>query len=177
MGYRNVIEGGCTVKLVPPCRRPAKRFRNNHFCPMAWRSINPTRQGDSTLPKSVNAGDIAAPFSNYSHGMLVSAESDLLFCSGQLGNAPDGSVPEGCAAQAEQCFANAEAILRAAGMGLSDVVRINAYVTAREHMAPYMEVRNRLFAEPYPASTLVIVSGFSRPEFVVEVEVVAARRS
>ncbi|MGQ2901597.1 RidA family protein [Neoaquamicrobium sediminum] len=144
---------------------------------MAWRSINPTRQGDSTLPKSVNAGDIAAPFSNYSHGMLVSAESDLLFCSGQLGNAPDGSVPEGCAAQAEQCFANAEAILRAAGMGLSDVVRINAYVTAREHMAPYMEVRNRLFAEPYPASTLVIVSGFSRPEFVVEVEVVAARRS
>jgi 2-iminobutanoate/2-iminopropanoate deaminase len=128
------------------------------------------------LPKSVKAGDIAAPFSNYSHGMLVPAECDLLFCSGQLGNAPDGSVPEDCAAQAEQCFANAEAILRAAGMGLSDVVRINAYVTAREHMAPYMEVRNRLFSEPYPASTLVIVSGFSRPEFVVEVEVVAARQ-
>jgi enamine deaminase RidA (YjgF/YER057c/UK114 family) len=37
-----------------------------------------------------------------------------------------------------------------------------------------MEVRNTLFAEPLPASTLIIVSGFARPEFLVEIEVVAA---
>ena len=52
-----------------------------------------------------------------------------------------------------------------------DVVRINAYVTGREHLRPYMDVRNRRFAAPYPASTLMIVSGFARPEFVVEIEV------
>ncbi len=40
--------------------------------------------------------------------------------------------------------------------------------------APYMEVRDRLFAEPLPASTLMIVSGFARPEFKVEIEVIAA---
>lgn len=128
------------------------------------------------MSKSVLATDIAPPFSNYSHGMLVPARADILFCSGQLGVAADGSVPEGCAAQAKLCFANIEAVLRAAGMDLGDIVRINAYVTAREHMAPYMDVRNRLMAAPYPASTLMIVSGFSRPEFVVEVEAVAARR-
>ena len=35
-----------------------------------------------------------------------------------------------------------------------------------------MDVRDRLFADPAPASTLMIVSGFARPEFKVEVEVV-----
>ena len=41
-------------------------------------------------------------------------------------------------------------------------------------LRPYMDVRNKRFRPPFPASTLVIVSGFARPEFVVEVEVVAA---
>ena len=41
-------------------------------------------------------------------------------------------------------------------------------------MKPYMEVRDRLFPNPAPASTLLIVSGFSRPEFKIEIEVVAA---
>ncbi|CAH1657176.1 RidA family protein [Hyphomicrobiales bacterium] len=123
---------------------------------------------------AVNASDIAPPFSNYSHGVLVPGNSRLLFCSGQLGVAPDRKVPDGCKAQAELCFANIQAVLRQAGMTLANVVRINAFVTARDHMAPYMDVRNALFPAPYPASTLMIVSGFSRPEFVVEIEAIAA---
>jgi len=42
-------------------------------------------------------------------------------------------------------------------------------------MAGYMRVRDRFVGDPPPASTLMIVSGFSRPEFVVEVETIAAR--
>lgn len=129
---------------------------------------------NTVMNTAINASDIAAPFSNYSHGVLVPAHSRVLFCSGQLGVAADGQVPDGCEAQAELCFANIAAVLRQAGMGLADVVRINAYVTSREYMAPYMAVRNALFPAPYPASTLMIVSGFSRPEFVVEIEAVAA---
>ncbi len=97
-----------------------------------------------------------------------------MFCSGQLGIAGDGSVPADCAGQARLCFDNIAAILGEAGMTLRDVVRINAYVTGREHLQPYMDVRNSLFAAPYPASTLMIVAGFARPEFVVEIEAVAA---
>jgi enamine deaminase RidA (YjgF/YER057c/UK114 family) len=118
-----------------------------------------------------------APLAAYSHGVLVTAGSDLLFCSGQLGIGPDRQVPEEAGAQAELCFANIGAILAACGMGFPDVVRINAYVTDRAHMAPYMAVRDRLFPAPSPASTLMIVSGFTRAEFKVEVEVVAARGS
>ena len=60
------------------------------------------------------------------------------------------------------------------GWTLGDIVRINAYVTDRAHLRPYMDVRDRLFSSPAPASTLMIVSGFARPEFKVEVEVIAA---
>lgn len=79
-----------------------------------------------------------------------------------------------CVGQAVLCFHNVSSILAEIGWGLDHVVRINAFVTGREHMADYMAVRNRLFSEPYPASTLMIVTGFSRPEFVVEVEAIAA---
>lgn len=117
---------------------------------------------------------IMPPFARYSHGIEVPAGSRLVFCSGQLGIGPDAAVPGTAGAQAELCFANIAAVLAEAGMGLDNVVRINAYVTDRAHLPAYMAVRDRLFAEPYPASTLMIVSGFAREAFVVEVEVVAA---
>lgn len=120
---------------------------------------------------------IRPPLAAYSHGIEVPPGMRLVFCSGQLGIAGDGSVPADCAGQAELCFANIAAILAEAGMGLEHVVRINAYVSAREHMQPYMQVRDRLFSAPFPASTLMIVTGFSRPEFVVEIEAIAAAQA
>src|SRR5690606_33898875 len=108
------------------------------------------------------------------HGVLVPEGQQLVFCSGQLGIDASGNVPADCAGQAQLCFHNIEQTLGEAGWTLANVVRVNAFVTSREHMADYMAVRNRLFSEPYPASTLVIVSGFSRAEFVVEIEVIAA---
>lgn len=119
---------------------------------------------------------IRAPFARYSHGIEVPAGYRLLYVSGQLGIGADDAIPKDTADQARLCFSNIEAVLREAGMQLSDIVRINAYVTGREHLRPYMEVRNALFSDPAPASTLMIVSGFARPEFTVEVEAVAAAR-
>ena len=59
-------------------------------------------------------------------------------------------------------------------MTLADLVRINAYVTARDCLQGYMTVRDLYISDPPPASTLMIVAGFARPEFLVEVEVIAA---
>ena len=118
--------------------------------------------------------DIHPPFAPYSHGIVVPPGQRLVFCSGQLGIGADKSVPPDCAGQARICFSNIAAILREAGLGLEHIIRINAYVTGREYLPDYMAVRNTLFAAPYPASTLMIVSGFARPEFVVEVEAIAA---
>jgi len=117
---------------------------------------------------------IRPPFARYSHGVEVPAGKRLILCSGQLGIAPDETVPEDAGAQADLCFASIAAILGEAGLGLGDIVRLNTYVTDRDYLRPYMEVRDRLFAHPAPASTLMIVSGFARPEFKVEVEATAA---
>ena len=67
------------------------------------------------------------------------------------------------------------AILGEAGMSLADIIRINAYVSAAEYLSGYMRVRDEFVGAPAPASTLMIVQGFARPEFKVEVEAVAAR--
>jgi len=117
---------------------------------------------------------IHPPFAPYNHGILVPEGQRLVFCSGQLGISADKQVPADCVGQTRICFESIAAILAEADMTLGNIVRINAYVTGREHLPDYMAVRNALFSEPFPASTLMIVSGFARPEFVVEVEVIAA---
>ena len=119
---------------------------------------------------------VAPPFARYSHGIEVPAGMRLVATSGQLGLRADGTVPEGARAQAELCFAACTAILDVAGMGPGDVIRINAFVTARAHMEGYMAARDAWLTDAarVPASTLVIVSGFTRPEFLVEVDVTAA---
>ena len=120
---------------------------------------------------------IRPPFAAYSHGTHVPAGAEWVLTSGQLGIAADDTVPEDVRAQADLCFAACEAILAEAGFARGDTVRINAFVTDRAHMAGYMAARDAWCAglARLPASTLVIVSGFTRPEFKVEVEVTAAR--
>ena len=124
--------------------------------------------------KTLTPADIHPPFANYAHGIAVRARH-LVVTSGQLGIAPDGTVPGDAKGQAELCFANIDAILCEAGLSRQNILRLNAYVTSREHMAGYMAARDAYLAEMkhIPASTLMIVSGFTRPEFVVEVEALA----
>lgn len=116
------------------------------------------------------------PFANYAHGVEIPAGWRIVQTSGQLGANPDDSVPESPRAQADICFGNITEILAAAGMGAGDVAHITAYVTDRAHMAGYMAARDAFLGdlERVPSSTLLIVSGFTRPEFKVEVEVMAA---
>jgi enamine deaminase RidA (YjgF/YER057c/UK114 family) len=118
---------------------------------------------------------IRPPFANYSHAVEVPPGARLLLASGQLGITLDDEVPDDAGAQAELCFRAIGAILQSAEMDFSDIVRINAFVSAREHLKPYMEARDRFVSTPGPASTLMIVSGFAREVFKVEVEVIAAK--
>lgn len=126
--------------------------------------------------KPLHPPGIAPPFARYSHGVEIPAGQRIVRTAGQLAIGEDGAVAEGSEAQAHQCFVNIAVILAEAGMGLRDVFHISAYVTDRAHMAGYMAARDAVLASSknLPSSTLMIVSGFTRPEFVVEVEVWAA---
>jgi enamine deaminase RidA (YjgF/YER057c/UK114 family) len=120
---------------------------------------------------------ILAPTSIYSHAIEVSEKSRLLFVSGQIPVAPDGTCPPDFASQARQCWRNLAAVLSSADMELSDLVRVQAFVTRREHLESYREIRNRIVESTRPAHTLLVVSSLGRPEWLVEIEAVAAKSS
>jgi 2-iminobutanoate/2-iminopropanoate deaminase len=117
---------------------------------------------------------IRPPFARYSYGVEIPPGYRILVCSGQLGIDAGDQVPDTVEGQTGLCFRNIGAVLDEAGLGFADVVRINAFVTGREHLKGYMAARDQFIADPPPASTLMIVGGFARPEFLVEVEVIAA---
>lgn len=114
----------------------------------------------------------AAP--TYSHAAVLAPGAKRVLISGQVGMEPDGSVPETPAAQIEQTYRNLKTVLAAHGLGLSDIVRQRIFVTDRDVLAPYREVRARFMGDHAPVSTLLIVSGLTDPRLVVEIEVEAA---
>lgn len=126
--------------------------------------------------RTLNPAHISPPLARYAHGVEVSGPARMIRTSGQLGVRADGSVPATVEEQARVCFANIRAILAEGRMGPSDICHISAWLTDRDDLRAYMAARDEFLADTgnLPASTLLIVAGFSRPEFKVEVEVWAA---
>ena len=126
------------------------------------------------MNKSYNPATVAAP-AGYSHGVEFGADARVLHIAGQLGVAPDGSFARDIRGQAAQAWKNIENVLAAAGMELKDLVKVNHYLTRKEDIAGYREVRARVLGELRPASTLLVISALAREEALVEVEAVAAK--
>jgi 2-iminobutanoate/2-iminopropanoate deaminase len=126
-------------------------------------------------PRRINPARIRRPFAAYSHGLLVPPGATLLVTSGQLGVSLDDDIPDDIEAQCVLCFENLAAILADGGMDFADVVRFSGFVTDRSYFPIYGAVRSRYVSGDAFTSTLLIVSGFTRPEFKVEVEVTAAK--
>lgn len=126
------------------------------------------------MKQPINPAGVRKPFGGYNHGLAVPS-GVMLVTSGQLGIRPDDTIPESVEEQAVICFEAIGAILGEAGMSFADVIRISGFVTRREDFAPYMAVRDRYTLDPKPVSTLLVVGGFTRPEFKVEVEVTAVK--
>jgi enamine deaminase RidA (YjgF/YER057c/UK114 family) len=127
------------------------------------------------MHRAITPSGIAPPLARYSHAMEVAPGLRWVVCSGQIGMDADGSIPGDAERQAELCFGKIKAILAEAGMAVSDIVRINTYVTGREHLKGYQAARDRFVGTPPPASTLLVIAGLSRPELFVEIEVLAAK--
>jgi 2-iminobutanoate/2-iminopropanoate deaminase len=125
--------------------------------------------------RRLNPNTIHPPFANYAHGLEVNPGARLVFCSGQLGIGRDGVIPDDVESQARLCFRAIISILDEASMSLADLVRVNAYVASAQYLGGYMKVRDEFVGKPPPASTLMIVQGFARPEFKIEIEAIAAR--
>jgi enamine deaminase RidA (YjgF/YER057c/UK114 family) len=126
-----------------------------------------------------NPRTVAAPFGDrFAHvARLDLPGGALLTLAGQVAVDDDGRVvaPGDAGKQAERIFELIEALLRAHGAGLPDVLHIRTFMTDLGDLPAYGAVRRRLFpGSPPPASTTVQVSGLFLPGAVLEVEVTAA---
>ena len=117
---------------------------------------------------------MAPPAANYAHAVLSEAMTRWLHTAGVVPTAPDGSVSEGLGEQADQVWTNIGAILGEAGMSAADVVSVTTYVVVGQELAPVMRARDAFLDGRRVASTLVTVPELARPQWLVEVAVIAA---
>jgi 2-iminobutanoate/2-iminopropanoate deaminase len=123
--------------------------------------------------KRTNPPELSKP-TGYTH-VVEAAGGKTVYISGQIALDKDGRVvgQEDMKAQAEQVFKNLQAALAAAGASFKDVVKMNTYTTDMAQVQAIRDVRARYFGEVTPASTLVQVVHLARPEFMLEIEVIA----
>jgi enamine deaminase RidA (YjgF/YER057c/UK114 family) len=125
--------------------------------------------------KRHNPAGVASAFSNYALAVEVPANARWLYISGQVGVDAKGDLADGVLAQHEQAWRNVLAILAEADMGPRDIVKVTAYLTRQEDTGVYREVRDAMLEGADPASTLVVVAGLANPDWLVEIEAVAAK--
>ena len=113
--------------------------------------------------------------SRVAHGVEVPPGARLLFTNGQVGTKPDGITPKTTAGQAEVVFTRVAAVLAAANMGLSDIVRLTVFLTDQEDVGTFVEVRDRVMGDHKPGAIILVVKALARPELRIEIEAVAAR--
>jgi enamine deaminase RidA (YjgF/YER057c/UK114 family) len=122
-----------------------------------------------------NPDGVRPPAGLYTHSVEVAPNARWLYIAGQTGMGLDGAVPDGIEAQSEIAWTNIVTILAASDMTVEDMVWMKTFLTRREDRDGYQAVRSRYLGDVRPASTFLIVSGLANPDFLVEVEAVAAK--
>ena len=127
--------------------------------------------------RAFNPAAVAGPFGSYSHGIEVDSPMRLLFGAGQTGVDTDGRIGEGIEEQSRLTWRNIEGVLAGAGMEISDIVQVTMLLLSRDDLPTARAVREEVLAGHRPASTLLFVAGLAHPDWLIEVDFVAARTS
>ena len=114
----------------------------------------------------------------YAHGVELRSNARLLFISGQIGVAADGSLATDFEAQCEMAMTNVEALLAAAAMEHTNIVKLVFYLTRAVDLPRLGELRRKRWASlTPPAVTTLVVAALARPELLVEIDATAAAMS
>ena len=111
----------------------------------------------------------------YSQAIEIDPNKRWLFTAGQVGVTPEGKTPAGFEDQLAQTWANIMALLNEGDMGVDDIVKITGYVVGTENFPAYAAGRKKVLGNARPASTAIIVPALALPEWLVEIEAVAAK--
>jgi enamine deaminase RidA (YjgF/YER057c/UK114 family) len=122
-----------------------------------------------------NPDTVHAPVGSYSHAVEIPADAPVVFVSGQVALGREGEIPPAFAAQCTLAWSNLQRVLEAVGMGIADLVKLTVYMVRDEDLPTFREIRDTFLAGHHPATTLVFVRALARPEWLIEIEAVAAR--
>lgn len=106
-------------------------------------------------------------------GLELSQHRRLLFISGQVPATSDGSVPEGFEAQCEQAWQNVIAVLAAAGLGVTHLVKVTTFLTDLDQVVANRAVRRKMLRGHEPALTVMIAQTVDS-KWLLEIEAIAA---
>jgi enamine deaminase RidA (YjgF/YER057c/UK114 family) len=127
----------------------------------------------------LNPPSATPPAGMYSHVARV-APGELAFIAGQVAVDRSGTSVgvDDLAAQVNQVFANIGDILKDLGSGFDQVVQLTTYLTSADSIPAFMSARAALFSRLYPdgkcpPNTLLIIDRLVKPEFLIEVAVIA----
>jgi 2-iminobutanoate/2-iminopropanoate deaminase len=118
---------------------------------------------------------VARQIGAYSDAIEVGPNLRWLLTSGTPGLATDGDLPKDISGQTELAWKHVISMLERAGMTVADIVKVTQYLTRAEDIAAYGKVRTRFLGDVRPAAMLLVIPQLVRPEFLVEVEIVAAK--
>ena len=127
------------------------------------------------MPHTNHDIGVARQIGNYSDAVEAKPNLRWLMTSGTPGLSEAGKLPVDITGQAELAWEHLIRMLERAGMTVADVVKVTQYLTRAEDIPAYVKVRSRFLGDARPAFMLVVVSQLVRPEFLVEVEIIAAR--
>jgi 2-iminobutanoate/2-iminopropanoate deaminase len=118
---------------------------------------------------------VASQIGSYSDGVEVPPGQRWLYTAGTPGLALDGALPADVAGPAEIAWKHIVSLLERADMTVHDLAKVTQYLLNAGDIRPYAAVRSRFLGTARPASMLLIVPALVRPEFLLEIEVVAAK--
>lgn len=107
-----------------------------------------------------------APAAIGTYSQAVKA-GDTVYLSGQIGLDPQKmELVSGIDAQVRQVFDNLKAVTKAAGGNMSDIVKLNIFLTDLSHFALVNSIMTEYFAEPFPARAAVGVAALPKDALV-----------
>lgn len=118
---------------------------------------------------------VASLIAAYSDAIEARPNLRWLLTSGTPGLSTTGDLPPDISGQAERAWQHVLRMLELAGMTVADIVKVTQYLTRAEDIRAYGKVRTRFLGDARPASMLMIIPQLVRPEFLLEIEIVAAR--
>ena len=123
-----------------------------------------------------NPEGIHQPFASYSHVVTAESARKLVFCAGQVPADAQGNVlpPDDFDAQAKMVMDNLTKALAAGGATLADVTKITVYIVNPHDVPKARGLLKTWFGEHPPGSTLCILRGLANPNFLLEIEAIAA---